>query len=159
MDQNSARALVISAAKSNGFVLQPEAATAAAKALSGSVRFDAESGGYVPVDGEHRAFRVLDGKAVDIDLATHVIALARQHGDAGKRTEKPPISNNEPSSYNLTADMLEELRQRSSNARSITPEMLKGPNPWAKETFNLTRQMMIERADPQMAERLQQSVR
>ncbi|MHC2003305.1 hypothetical protein ACYQR9_23120 [Methylobacterium sp. CM6241] len=75
MDQNSARALMISPAKSKGFVLQPEAATAATVKFSGSVRLDHRSGSKVPFDGEHRAFRVLDGRAVDLDLATHAIAL------------------------------------------------------------------------------------
>ncbi|WP_288579824.1 hypothetical protein [uncultured Methylobacterium sp.] len=154
MDPTTARGLIVSGATSNGLTISDQDADKAAQQLASSVTRDEQAGTYVPIapDGS-RAFRVVDGQAIDIEFVDHVLGVVRQYARKAKPAAPPP----RPESMNKTATARERLAGlRTAQSGDAVAAALAEGNPWARATWNRSRQHLIGKHNPEAARELRQ---
>ncbi len=152
LDLASARGLIVSGAASNGLSISDQDADKAAQQLASSVTRDEQAGTYVPIapDGS-RAFRVVDGQAIDIEFVDHVLGVVRQYAKKAKPAAPAP----RPAGMTKTATARERLAGlRTAYLDATVAEIAVGPNPWAKATSNRTKQALVSKHNPALAAEL-----
>lgn len=152
LDLSSARRLIVGGATSNGLTISDADADAAAQEMSGSIAFDTEANAYVPVtpDGA-RMLKVVDGRAVELDLAEHVLSLVRRFGKRSKPEAAPEL----PAGATKTQIAMAQLKAlRDGKADAARAAAVSDGNPWSKATFNRTRQALITKHNPDLAAEL-----